>query len=171
MPDLIQAYQHGLVTVHSWFNGDRASVEIRMNVLPDGMDTIVVWHDDEVAELFESGFVQPGKSAEKSFLEYAESRGFWFPRGFYVIQTYAMDDNFNEINTEDINYDPRLLTYFRSMDKLKKEIDRIVRFAKEDILFIEWRVWFDFPAGVLSGRVNNPDLIFRVGPDGIVRYH
>ena len=158
MGQLLEAFRHGLVTVHSWFEGYSAQIEIRANMPPEGTETIVVWQDDEVADLFESGFVEPGKNAEKSILEYAESLGYGLLKGYYTAQVFT---------DEEFSYDPKTLTYYKSLDKLRKDIERIVKHSEEYVLFLEWHVWFDFPG--LEYR--SPDLVFRIGPDGIVRYH
>jgi len=158
MSQLLDAFKCGLVKVYSWFEGDHAVIEVRNNMPPDGIDTIVVWQEDEVANLFESGFVEPGKNAEKSILEYAESLGFGLPSGYYAIQVFT---------DEEFDYDPKTLTYYKSLDRLKKDIDRIVKHSEENVLFLEWHAWFSFP-GYAPGV---PDLVFRVGPDGVVRDH
>ncbi len=158
MSQLLDAFRHKLVAVNSWFEQDRAYIEVRGNMPPDGTEVIVAWWDDKVADLFESGFVEPGKNAEISILEYAESLGYGLPKGYYAAQVFT---------DEDFNYDPKLLTYYKSLDRLKKDIDRIVKNSAEHVLFLEWHVWFEYP-GFEPG---SPDLVFRTGPDGIVRYH
>lgn len=57
--------------LHTWFERDRAHVELRDRVTDE---TIVEWWDDEVAQMVEDGFLNP-KDYKGSAIEYARSVG------------------------------------------------------------------------------------------------
>ncbi len=69
---LFQKWDDGEVEVSTWFERDRAHIEIwdlKTN------KTLAEWWDEEVAELIEDGFFRLGRKFEQSVIEYAESIG------------------------------------------------------------------------------------------------
>lgn len=57
--------------LHTWFERDRAHVELRES---SSGNTIIEWWDEEVSEAIEDGFLSP-KDLHGSAYEYAFSRG------------------------------------------------------------------------------------------------
>lgn len=58
--------------VHTWFERDRALIELRDE---DTGDTIIEWLNEDVWEAVEDGFLDP-KNYEDSAIEYAIDHGF-----------------------------------------------------------------------------------------------
>ena len=54
--------------LHTWFERDRAHVELRDSVTDK---TVVQWWDEEVSEAVEDGFLDP-RNYHRSAFEYAE---------------------------------------------------------------------------------------------------
>ena len=59
------------IQVHTWFERDRASVEVRDD---DTDTTIIEWIDEDVWQAVENGFLEPG-DYENSALDYAIQQG------------------------------------------------------------------------------------------------
>lgn len=58
--------------IHTWFERDRAHVELREK---ETQNTIVEWWDEKVQEAIDDGFLNP-KDFKSSAIEYAIQHGF-----------------------------------------------------------------------------------------------
>jgi hypothetical protein len=63
------------IELHTWFERDRAHVELRD---ADTDETIIEWWDDDVREAIEDGFLNP-KDFKASAIEYAKHIGILTP--------------------------------------------------------------------------------------------